>query len=47
VIAGLWLQKETKDGTYSLWDLWDVHEILDVKEANEVAYQYYRESLEK
>ena len=36
--AGLWLQRETFDGTYDVQDLVDVLEFLDIKEANERRY---------
>lgn len=35
VLAGLWWQRETDDGTYSLADLLDAHEILTVRNENE------------
>ena len=35
VMAGVWKQKETFDGTYSFEDLLDAHEILDIKAENE------------
>ena len=34
VMAGLWRQHETFDGTYNLDDLLDVHEMLDIQEEN-------------
>ncbi len=35
VMAGMWRQHETWDGTYSFEDLLDAHEILDIKAENE------------
>jgi hypothetical protein len=35
VIAGLWTQKETFDGTYSFEDLLDIHELLDIQIVND------------
>jgi len=35
VIAGLWRQHETSDGTYSFLDLWEVNRALDVQQENQ------------
>lgn len=39
VMAGMWRQHETFDGTYTLDDLLDAHEMLDLKEENERRWQ--------
>ena len=44
VEAGMWFQRETFDGTYTLDDLLDVHELLDVKEANIVKFRKHMEA---
>jgi Family of unknown function (DUF6889) len=35
VLAGLWWQRETFDGTYDMDDLLDAHEMLDLKAETE------------
>jgi len=35
VVAGMWLQRETFDGTYTVEDLLDACEVLDVKAENQ------------
>lgn len=43
VMAGLWKQHETFDGTYTLDDLIDAHEMLDLKEENQSRAQAWAE----
>jgi len=38
VLAGMWMQKETFDGTYDFSDLVAVNDVLDWKEENERRY---------
>lgn len=44
VVAGMWRQHETWDGTYTFDDLLDAHEVLMVQEKNK---QRAREAAER
>ncbi len=44
MIAGLWRQHETWDGTYTLSDLLDAHEMMAVKAENERRFEEWREA---
>ena len=35
MIAGLWRQHLTHDGTYTIDDLLEIHQLMDVKEEND------------
>lgn len=44
VMAGVWKQRETFDGTYTFEDLLDAHEILDIKAENENRLEAFSKS---
>jgi hypothetical protein len=47
VLAGLWWQHETHDGTYNVDDLLEINLLLDVRDENERRAAAYLESLRK
>ena len=46
VIDGLWRQRETWDGTYTLGDLLNAHEMIAVREENRRRAQEQRRNME-
>jgi hypothetical protein len=43
VTAGIWRQRELRDGTYTFADLMDAHEMLDLKYKNDVDFEAWKE----
>ena len=47
VVAGLWRQHETWDGTYNIDDLLEINDLLDVMEENRLNEAEYLDGIRK
>jgi hypothetical protein len=44
VIAGIWTHRDLVDRAFTFADLVNAHEILNLKEANDAAYQQWKDA---